>query len=97
MEVPLDHPVFHAFYDIDEVLQIPNVYQASEGLTYEYDGRVPHVRGIFDDEGRLMVIINHNMDLGDAWEWADHPNYPLRFSTFAYEMGINAVVYAMTY
>ena len=97
VEVPLDHPVFHAFYDIDEVLQIPNVYQASEGLTYEYDGRVPHVRGIFDDEGRLMVLVNWNTDLGDAWEWADLPRYPLRYSTYAFEIGINFVIYGMSY
>jgi hypothetical protein len=97
VEVPLDHPVFHAFYDINEVLQIPNVYQASEGLTYEYDGRIPHVRGIFDDDGRLMVLINWNTDLGDAWEWADLPRYPLRYSTYAFEIGINFVIYGMSH
>jgi hypothetical protein len=96
-EVPLDHPVFHAFYDVGEVLQVPNVHQASGGPTHEYDGRVPHVRGIFDDEERLMVLVNWNTDLGDAWEWADSPDYPLRYSTYAYEIGINFVIYAMTY
>ncbi len=101
IEVPLTHPVFHVFYDITEILQVPNVYQgyfaASGGPTHEYDGYVPHVRGILDDDGRLMVLINWNTDLGDAWEWADDPNYPLKFSTFAYEMGINFVIYAMTH
>ena len=97
VEVSLDHPVFHAFYDIDEVLQVPNVHQAAGGPTYEYDGYVPHVRGIFDDKGRLMVLINWNTDLGDAWEWADRPSYPLRYSTYAYELGINFVIYAMSY
>ena len=97
VDVPLDHPVFHAFYDIDKVLQVPNVYQARGGPTWEYDGRVPHVRGIFDDEGRLMVLVNWNTDLGDAWEWADQPDYPLRYSTYAYEIGINFVIYAMSY
>lgn len=100
-EIPLTHPVFHVFYDITEILQVPNVYQgyfaASGGPTHEYDGYVPYVRGIFDDDGRLMVLINWNTDLGDAWEWADDPNYPLKFSTFAYEMGINFVIYAMTH
>ena len=101
VEVPMEHPVFHAFYDVTEILQVPNVYQgsmyASGGPTHEYDGYVPHVRGIFDDDGRLMVLINWNTDLGDAWEWADDPNYPLKFSTFAFEMGINFVIYGMTY
>ncbi len=97
VDVPLDHPVYHAFYDIDTILQVPNVHQASGGPTHEFDGRVPHVRGIFDEHGRLMVLINWNTDLGDAWEWADVPYYPLRYSTYAYEIGINFVVYAMSY
>lgn len=101
VDIPLTHPVFHVFYDITEILQVPNVYQgyfaASGGPTHEYDGYVPHVRGILDDDGRLMVLVNWNTDLGDAWEWADDPNYPLKFSTFAYEMGINFVIYAMTH
>jgi hypothetical protein len=101
VDVPMEHPVFHAFYDVTEILQVPNVYQgsmyASGGPTHEYDGYVPHVRGIFDEDGRLVVLINWNTDLGDAWEWADDPNYPLKFSTFAFEMGINFVIYGMTY
>lgn len=98
VDVPLDHPVFHAFYDIREIIQVPNVYQGSTGgPTHESDGITPHVRGIFDDDGRLMVLINWNTDLGDGWEWADHPQYPLRFSTYSYEMGINFVIYGMSF
>jgi len=97
VDVPMDHPVFHAYYDVAEVIQVPNVYQARGGPTHEYDGYVPRVRGIFDDHGRLMVLVNWNTDLGDAWEWADSPDYPLRYSTFAYELGINFVIYAMSY
>jgi hypothetical protein len=101
VEVPPDHPVFNVFYNIDRVIQVPNVRQGwgaqYGGPTHEYDGIVPHVRGIFDDDGRLMVLINWNTDLGDAWEWADHPEYPLKFSTYAFEIGINFVIYGMTH
>ena len=97
VEVPEDHPVFHAFYDIDKVIQVPNLEKGKVGPTYEKDGKVPHVRGIFDEKGRLMVLINWNTDLGDAWEWADDPLYPLKYSTYAYEIGINFVVYGMSY
>ena len=97
-EIPLDHPVFHSYYDIDHLVQIPNVEIAiSSSRTYEKDGYVPHCRGIFDEKGRLMVIINWNTDLGDAWEWADLPEFSARFSTYAYKMGINAIVYAMSH
>ena len=53
------------------------------------------VKGIHDEQGRLMVVINWNTDLGDAWEWADNPDYPFRYSMYAYEMGMNMIIYAM--
>ena len=92
-----DHPVFSTFYDIDEVLQVPAYGNSWGGQTSERDGYTPYVRGILSDEGRLMVIINWNTDLGDAWEWAEQPDYPLQYSTFAYQMGVNMIVYAMSH
>jgi Domain of unknown function (DUF4159) len=98
VDIPLDHPIFSAFYDIDQVVQVPNINNAAGGYqTHEKDGHDPYVRGIFDDRGRLMVVINWNTDLGDAWEWAESPYYPLTFSTHAYEMGANMIVYAMSH
>jgi hypothetical protein len=97
VDVPLEHPVFHSFYDIAELVQVPNVALAATGRTHEYDGYVPRARGIFDDAGRLMVLINWNTDLGDAWEWADDAGYPLHYSSYAYKLGINIVIYAMSY
>lgn len=98
VDLPPDHPVFSAFYEIDEIIQVPNVRLGRRGgPTHEQDGYVPTVRGIHDEDGRLMVLINWNTDLGDAWEWADDPYYPLRYSTYAYEMGVNMIVYAMSH
>jgi hypothetical protein len=104
VEVPLDHTVFSIFYTLDKVLQVPNqgnaemvAYGVPGARTWENDGYEPHVRGIYDDAGRLMVIINWNTDLGDAWEWAEQPDYPLEFSTFAFEMGVNMILYSMTH
>jgi hypothetical protein len=98
VDLPRDHPIFSAYYDVRDVVQVPNVGQGmSGGPTYEQDGYDPHVRGIFDDEGRLMVVINWNTDLGDGWEWAEQPRYPLKYSTYAYRMGANMIVYAMTH
>ena len=97
VDIPLDHPIFSTVYKVDEIIQVPNVDQGMwGGPTHEQDGYVPHVRGIFDDEGRLMVVINWNTDLGDAWEWAEQAAYPLEYSTYAFQMGANFIVYAMT-
>jgi hypothetical protein len=98
VDLPRDHPVFHTVYDIKEVLQVPNVRNGMAGGPYwERDGYEPFCRGIFDEQGRLLVMINWNSDLGDAWEWAENPYYPLDRSTFAYQLGINAIVFAMTH
>ena len=98
VDLSLDHPIFTMFYEIDEILQVPNVRNGVRGgPTHQSDGYVPMVKGIHDDDGRLMVVINWNTDLGDAWEWADNPYYPLKYSTYAYEMGVNFIVYAMSH
>ena len=97
VELDLSHELFSTFYDIEELKQVPNIRNARWGYrTHERDGFTPHVRGITDEEGRLMVVINWNTDLGDAWEWAEDPGYPLEYSTFAYELGANMIVYGLT-
>ena len=71
--------------------------QPEDLMLYEYDGKEPKWRGIYDDKGRLMVAICHNMDLGDSWEHADNPQYPAKFSDLGIRIGVNYVVYAMTH
>jgi len=98
IDLDLDHPVFNTVYDIDEILQVPAYGRGRwGGGTSERDGYVPYVKGILDDDGRLMVIINWNTDLGDAWEWAERHDYPLQYSTFAFQMGVNMIIYAMSH
>ncbi|MDA1316224.1 MAG: DUF4159 domain-containing protein [Acidobacteria bacterium] len=89
--------VFHVLYDLVPDEQIPGVQMLYTGRVYENDGVKPHWRGVYDDDGRLMMLINHNMDLGDAWEHADWPHYPERYTAMAYRLGINYVVYSMTH
>jgi hypothetical protein len=97
VDIPLDHEIFSTMYMVDEVVQVPSVGNAQRGITHERDGYVPHVRGIFDEQGRLMVVINWNTDIGDAWEWAEAPYYPLLYSTYAYQVAANIFMYAMTH
>ena len=102
-ELPRDHPIFHEVYDVAEVIQVPNVDNGvSHGLhgapTHQGSGsETPRVFGIEDDQGELMVVINWNTDLGDAWEHAENPYYPLKFSTFAFQMGVNMIVYGLSH
>lgn len=98
--LPLSHPIFHTFFDIEEIVQVPNRSNgcANDGITWEDDNdKEPAVFGITDDQGRLMVIATYNSDLGDAWEYMDYPCYPAKFSGFAYRMGLNIMIYSMTH
>jgi hypothetical protein len=97
VDVPADDAVFHVAYDLDEHVQIPGIQSLYSGRNYEKDGFTPHWRGVYDDEGRLMVMVNFNMDLGDAWEHADVPEYSLLYTTRAYKYAINYILYAMTH
>lgn len=97
VDIPEDDPLFHIVHDLNDRIQIPSIGVLFRGVTYERDGYDPHWRGIYDDEGRLMVIINFNMDLGDAWEHADSPAYALQYTNLAYKYAVNYVVYAMTH
>ena len=60
------------------------------------DARSSTSHGYFDEKGRLVMIVNHNTDIGDFWEWIDQPMYPLEPSTEALRFGINYFMYAMT-
>jgi hypothetical protein len=97
VDIPEGDEVFHVLYDLDQRVQIPSLRVAYTGITYEKDGFTPHWRGIYDDSGRLMVAINHNMDIGDAWEHADWPEYPENMTSLAYRFGVNYIIYAMTH
>jgi hypothetical protein len=97
-ELPLSHPLFHAYFDIEEVVQVPGIGAwLGWGVTYEKGGIVPHYMGIEDEKGRLVAFITRNCDLGDAWEWINDPRYPVKYGLAAYRLGINVIMYAMSH
>lgn len=89
--------LFHTLYDLDDRFQVPGEQYVNTGRTYEKDGYVPKWRAIRDDRGRVIVAICHNMHLGDAWEWADMPEYPERFASMAFRIGLDYIIYGMTH
>jgi hypothetical protein len=98
VDIPDNDPIFHTVFDLDDRFQIPGAEHLGAGAKYPGDGGVgAHWRGIYDDKGRIMVAISYNSDLGDAWEWADSPRYPERFSGLAIRIGVNYIVYSMTH
>lgn len=96
-DLDVSHPIFQCYYEIDRLIQIPGYHYVFSGRTSEKGGFNPRYMGIENDEGRLMVMINHNVDLGDAWEWFEREAYPREFAHLAMKLGINYVVYSMTH
>jgi len=90
-------PLFHVMYDLDDRRQIPGTRYIWGRRVYTPDSTVPKWRGIRDDKGRIVIAICHNSDVGDAWEWADSPNYPEDAASLAYRIGINYIIYGMTH
>jgi len=111
VELEMDHPIFKCVFDLSgkqkNDLQIPNFATGERsqdtGITWEYhDGeecRDVHIRALFDDKGRMMVIACHNTDNGDGWEREQEFQYFFKeFSEKrAYPLGINIIFYAMTH
>ncbi len=91
------NPIFHTIYDLDNRFQVPGAQWFRSQRTYERDGYEPKWRAIFDDKGRVMVAICHNMDLGDAWEWSDDPRYPEKWASLAYRIAMNYFIYDLTH
>lgn len=92
--------VLDVVYSTDSRTQIPgrrHLVQGASGTTTNMPFGPPRWRGIHDADGRLVVAINFNMDMGDAWEHADDPYYPVPMTSFAYRVGINYLMYAMTH
>jgi hypothetical protein len=92
-----DNAVMNIHFDVDQAKPIPGIMALRYGVTWEHDGYTPTRRGIYDDDGRLMVVINFNVDMGDAWEMADQPWYPEEYTALAYRFGVNFVLYSLTH
>lgn len=97
-----EHPMFRTLFEVKKVPQIPsiNFWAGSGGRTSERggDSATPEAWGVFDDDGRVMVLMTHNTDVGDSWEReADDPDYFYRFSVDGYAFGVNVLMYAMSH
>ncbi|MBN1239994.1 MAG: DUF4159 domain-containing protein [Gammaproteobacteria bacterium] len=95
VELPDEHPIFHAVYDLKDKTQIPTWQHLPRG--YRGDGSTPRWRAILDDDDRVMVMIAFNNDIADGWQRADEPSYPQPESNLAIRLGVNFAVYAMTH
>ena len=113
-DLSTEHPVFNCVYDLRrrmQQLQVPTI----QFWNPDFDPRDPnsdlqrifrgegsremHVRALFDEKQRMMVLAIHNSDVSDGWEReGENEQYFRQFSEkIAYPLGINIIVYLMTH
>jgi hypothetical protein len=104
VEIPDSDSMMHVLYDIHEKdrIFIPGTRHLRRGpgggiVIQQPPGTAPSWRGMYDSRNRLMVAMNFNMDMADAWEYADVPEYPESMTSLAYRFGINYILYAFTH
>jgi len=113
-DLTTDHPVFSCVYDLRgpmQRLQVPTM----QFWNRQYDPDRPslpqqtvdrgegseemHVRALFDDRQRMMILAIHNSDVSDGWEREQENDiYFNQYSErVAYPLGINIIFYLMTH
>ncbi|OHD57075.1 MAG: hypothetical protein A2Y33_09110 [Spirochaetes bacterium GWF1_51_8] len=85
-QVSFAHPLYHSFYHFDKGL--PKIH--------EHDGGTPEGWGLFID-GRLAVFYAYNADIADGWDYPEVHNDPVEKREAAFRMGVNIVIYSLTY
>ncbi len=99
VDIALDDAVMHVLYNIEakDLTWIPGTRHIYGGQVQQPPGTTPAWRAITDDRDRMVVAVNFNTDIGDAWEYADHPMYPEPMTALAYRYGLNYLIYSMTH
>src|SRR5436190_1014970 len=113
-ELSTDHPVFSCVYNLRvpmQRLQVPTIQfwnpnfdpsdpESELQTIFRGEGsKEMHVRAMFDDHQRMMILAIHNSDISDGWEReGENEQYFKQFSEkVAYPLGINMIFYLMTH
>ena len=93
VELDIQHPIWSIFYDIDPDQALSTKAQSGEVPWLDADDDLYY--GIYDERGRLAVVICYNQDIGDGWEWPGRNMGDA--STVSFQMAINFIMYALSH
>jgi hypothetical protein len=89
VEIDVRHPIFHSFFEMKKI---------------DFPHPVVHVTpsyyAMFQDNNPsrpMIALANYNNDLAEYWEWSATGMFPVTFTSEAYKLGVNYIVYAMTH
>jgi hypothetical protein len=99
IDLPVEHPIFSTVYRVDPLPQIPSLGSwARTGQNSEIGPSTVHYYGVFDNRGRLVVLVSMNSDVSDSWEReGDNQAYFNTFGREGYALGVDVAVFAMTH
>jgi hypothetical protein len=80
------HALFDSFYRIESLDMAP-----------PYGNAPVEFLGLEDDDGRVMMVINYNNDLGEIWQWLDEGSLSMSDAAQSLKFGTNYVMYSFTH
>ncbi len=90
VDMSMEHPIFHSFYDIASMDIIPQYYDSGTAM----------IRGLFEDNDpakRLIAIANFNTDMSEFWEFSDSGFRAIDETNEAFKLGVNYIIYGITH
>lgn len=84
VDLPFSHPIFRTHFEFSRGL--PKIH--------EHDNKPAQAFGIIH-EGRLVLLLTYEADLGDGWEDPQVHNDPPEVRLRALQMGTNILLYAL--
>ena len=83
VELPANHEIFHCYFDFPNGL--PKIHK--------HEDERPQAFGIFDEDGRLMLLYTYESNISDGWSNV-HDN-PENLKEQAFQFGANLFYYIM--
>ena len=93
VELEDSHPIWNIFYNIDPLSARSTKIQTGEVPWLDDDDDLYYA--IYDDTGRMVMVICYNQDIGDGWEWPERNMGEA--STVSFQMAINFIMYALSH
>ncbi len=86
LELSPADPLFTSFYD----------FSAGLPKIHKHDEKPPQAFGIFDENGRMMVLYTYETNISDGWADPSTHNNPPEVRETALRFGTNIVYYVLT-
>lgn len=93
VELDSNHPIWSIFYNIDPLAARSTKLQSGEVPWLDDDD--DQYYAVYDDTGRMVMVICYNQDIGDGWEWPERSMGDA--STVSFQMAINFILYALSH